>query len=1078
MNTFEERYAKLNEAQKRAVDTVEGAVLVVAGPGSGKTEILALRVARILKDTDAGPTSILCLTFTDSASATMRRRLAQLVGPEAYRVTIGTFHAFAQSVAEQYPAAFSNGASLTPVEAVESKELIAEALRSLPLSADLRKGHPSQEFTYLKAAADRIADLKKAGIGPDLFREVLAHNAKLMPEINAALAPLNDKISKKNLPAYAESVRLIQAIVRPPFPLSSYSDLATVIGRSLEAAILDVESTGKTEALTAWKKAHMKKSGGVEVLKASASQVKFESLADVYERYQELLAERGLRDFDDMIVDLLTAMRTDEDLRADLQERYQYVLVDEYQDTNGAQAELLTLLGDHPANEGNPNLMAVGDDDQAIYRFHGAGLEHILSFKERYPRATIVTMATNYRSRQGILDLAREHIASVGERLEGRIEGLSKKLVSGGESGGAAIAVLSAASREEERDRIAALIEKRMGSGTQPGEIAIIGRKHEHLEAVVPHLAERGIRVSYDRQRNALADPHVTEVIEVARAASAVSDGRAAAADPLLPRVLAFAFWGIPRLELWKLSRGAYAQKRAWLDEALESDCDPIRKAAELIVDIGTRSHDTPAGQLVDEIIGTRKTPEGRVSPFHEHYFGKSARSRDPEGVLSLVASLRSVIFAFGESRREQPVLLRDLVSFTDVRRAHGEPIKTHLKHDAGAVHLLTTHKAKGMEFDLVVVLHATDDAWLGKAPARLLSFPENLGVSAAEDNMDDKLRGLYVAITRAKRELIFAVSSADSGKGEPIPLVSTLPELGEELGAPREREQLSWGAEVPPVTADERTVFAPLVEDLQLTATQLNDFLNVAECGPEEFFERYVLRFPKHHDAHMRFGTAVHSVLEKVALDVHAGKAMPGTPQLTQLVEAELRSESFYGEELAQHLAEGVRIIGAYLEQKGDELRGATNVEVNFTRDKIMIGEARITGKADVIREEADGSLTIIDYKTGKPSEDWDAKKDEVKRHANRRQLLFYVLLAQKSQRFAGKRVGEAKLTFIKPDTDGRILELPIVPTEEELDRVAKLIQVVYRHAREIDLPDVSGYSRDLKGILAFEDDLLTKDP
>ena len=1079
MKSFQESYAALNESQRKAVDTVEGAVLVVAGPGSGKTEILALRVARILQETDAGANSILCLTFTDSASANMRSRLVGFIGSEAYRVMIGTFHSFAQHVAEQYPASFSGGAVLVPAEAVERTELIAEALRELPLGSVLRTGHPSQEFTYLKDVVSRIEDLKKAGIGPDALEAALAHNAALIPQIDALLAPFSGTISKKMLPQYAEAAAQIMSLPRPAFPLLSYPDIALVIGRSLAAAVGNAETENGTKPVTAWKGDHLAKEGDVQVLKAGKQQKRLEELATVYRRYQQMLAEKGLRDFDDLIVDLLEALRNDTDLRAELREQYLYILVDEYQDTNGAQAELLALLADHPANEGNPNLMVVGDDDQSIYRFHGAGIEHILSFKERYPRATVVTMAINYRSRQGILDLAREQIKEVGERLVGRIDGLTKDLVSGGTSDGAEMSVLAAGSREEERARIASLIGKRIESGIEPAEIAVIGRRHRDLEALVPHLAERGIRVSYDRQRDALADPHIVEIVEVARVALALAKN-AAEADPLLPRVLSFAFWGIPRLELWKLARAAHTARRPWSEVALESEHPSIKSAVELMIEIGLRSHDAPAELLVDEIVGICPTEEGRTSPFHAYHFGADARKEDPQGFLALVASLRNVILTFRESRRGEPAQLADLVAFADLRKAHGERIMTRAPMDGTAVHLLTTHKAKGMEFDTVVILHATTDGWLGSGRGRLISFPENLGISPASDQMDDKLRGLYVAITRAKRELVFGVSPSESvrGNSEPLPLLEALPANQEDLGPYEPKKRLAWHEEVAPVSVEEAVAFQPLIADFQLTATQLNDFLNVTEAGPDVFFERHLLRFPRYRNASLRFGQAVHGVLERIALDCHEGIDLPGEEKIASMLELQLQQAEFQGRDLEQYREKGLRVLGEYVAQRGEELRSATHVEVSFSKDRVHIGEARVTGKVDVIREEEDGSLTIIDYKTGRASEDWDEKGKEVQRYANRRQLLFYALMMQASQRFAGKEIAEAKLSFIESDKEGRIVDLVLVPEPGELERVRQLIEAVYRKAIALDFPDISAYPKDMQGVLAFEDFLLTSKP
>lgn len=1074
MSPLEERYKNLNADQKRAVDTTEGAVLVVAGPGSGKTEILALRVARILDTTDIGPNGILCLTFTDSAASTMRKRLATLIGPEAYRVTIGTFHSFAQQVAQQYPEYFSGGAELVPSEAVEQQELVAEAIRSLPLRDALRTEHPSDGLTYLSNAASRIGELKKAGISPDRFEAILAHNAQALPLAQQLMTPFDSTVSKKQFAAYAAVVDALQAIPQEAFPMQSFVPFTVALARSLEVAIMDAEAGDSSTPISDWKKAHLTKVGDHQELKALKQQERLVSLSRVYRRYQELLRERGLRDFDDLIVDLIDALRENPDLRADLQEEYQYILVDEFQDTNGAQAELLAFLADSPVAEGNPNLMVVGDDDQAIYSFHGATLQHLLGFAEKYKQATVVTMTTNYRSHQTILDLARSHISGARERLEGRIEGLSKTLTQGGGVAASEIGVFHAPSREAERDAVATLVRSKLDAGVAPDEIAIIGRRNRDLEDIVPHLTEVGIRVSYDRQRNALDDVHVSELVDLMRVVSLLAGGNASAVDPLLPRVLAFPFWQIPRITLWSLAREAHAEKKPWLDLMLASDSEPIRAAAELLVDIGSRAANDPAEQLIDELVGTCLTPEGRESPFRAHYFGNEARESNPEQLLLLVGALRSVLNAFRESRRGARSLATDFVQFVDMHREHKQPISTRITPGESAVHLMTSHKAKGREFEVVVVLHASTDVWQGSGRGKLISFPENLQISPAGDSLDDHLRNLYVAITRAKRELFFTASPGNTGRGEPLPILEGLPQLALKV-EDKARTRMSWTQDVAPVAGSERDVLLPLVTEFQLSATQLNDFLDVVNGGPQFFFERYVLRFPQHQTVSMRFGNAMHAILEQLAISSHQGTPLPGKKEIPDHVARELAANGFFGTELEQHQELGERAITAFIAQRADELKNATHVEVSFAKDKVMVGDARITGKADVIREESDGSITIIDYKTGKASSDWEEKGKEVQRLANRRQLLFYTILVQQSQRFAGKHIAEAKLTFVVPDKAGEIVDLTLEPAQGEVDRVALLAQAVYRHVLALNFPDIIKYPKTLAGVEQFEEDLLT---
>ncbi len=161
---FEERYGALNARQQEAVDAIDGPVLVVAGPGSGKTELLSLRVANILRNTDTLASSILCLTFTDSASVNMQKRLEGLIGAEAYKVTIHTFHSFGREIIAQNAEYFYKGANYSPADEIQQLEILQEIFETLPHDNSLDSRHPEQGYTYMKEVRERIGDLKKAGL--------------------------------------------------------------------------------------------------------------------------------------------------------------------------------------------------------------------------------------------------------------------------------------------------------------------------------------------------------------------------------------------------------------------------------------------------------------------------------------------------------------------------------------------------------------------------------------------------------------------------------------------------------------------------------------------------------------------------------------------------------------------------------------------------------------------------------------------------------------------------------------------------------------------------------------------------
>ncbi|MEN9604993.1 MAG: DNA-dependent ATPase and helicase, partial [Candidatus Parcubacteria bacterium] len=167
---FETAYKRLNPAQKKAVDTIDGPVLVVAGPGSGKTQVLTLRVAKILQETDMRPSNILCLTFTDSASHNMRERLTTFMADDAYRVSIHTFHNLCTSIINNNPEFFYHGATLRAADDVTKYSVVESIIESMPHDARLRSYHPDQGYTYLRDVQAVLSHIKKAGLTPQDFQ--------------------------------------------------------------------------------------------------------------------------------------------------------------------------------------------------------------------------------------------------------------------------------------------------------------------------------------------------------------------------------------------------------------------------------------------------------------------------------------------------------------------------------------------------------------------------------------------------------------------------------------------------------------------------------------------------------------------------------------------------------------------------------------------------------------------------------------------------------------------------------------------------------------------------------------------
>lgn len=1154
---FDIRYAKLNKAQKKAVDTIEGPLLVVAGPGSGKTEILSLRVAKILKETQILPSNILCLTFTDSAAVNMRERLSKLIGQEAYRVAIHTFHSFAIDIIQKYPEFFYKGAISTPVDPITKIAILEELFQKLPYSNPLSSYHPEQGFTYLKDVEQIISYLKKAGISEHEFEKILEQNEQDITFVSNLLQPIVEKRVSSTVIVELEEARRILVQKDSESDHISIAGIPTVlraVALSLEEALIRVTDTGKNTPISNWKDTWFKKNDlNEKVFKDIVSIEKMRTVQKMYAEYRSVMHSRCLFDFDDMILDLISAIEHNPRLKYDLQEQYQYVLVDEFQDTNNAQMRIVKLVADSPVHEGKPNIMVVGDDDQAVYKFQGAELSNILNFKSIFKDVAVVNMTANYRSTQDILDIATHVIRKGEHRLENLIPELEKTLVSSNpEIKKGSIIHKEFDTSLHEFHYVSRRIKSLIDSGTQPKEIAIISKRHKQLEAIVPFLQGAGVPIRYEREQNVFEQPHIVQLILMARYIDSIARKDTVEADEYLPKILAFPFWQLPRMTVWRISKTAYKERKSWLECMLE--VPETKGIAEFFIELGETSAQDPLEQVLDKMIGAHvqlvqesedeesddahmtshvsdDTSSSFSSPFKRYYFSKERFNHARAEYLSFLSSLRVFVRALreykGKSGVREQLYVSDLVEFVDIHEKNNIPLndQSPFANATDAVYLLSAHKAKGLEFDTVFVLSCTDDVWAGKGKSKILSLPINLPIEPAGDTDDDKLRLFYVALTRAKRNLyLTSYTVKDDGKEssrlrfltpddtslsqiedsvELSPdermrrnVLRTLydPEKGDEETfskkyTPETHELLtaSWLLyHTPPFLGEEESLLKSLLDTYQLSVTHLNNYLNVTKGGPRLFLEQNLLRFPQSKNVSGAFGSAIHKTLERISIKVRHDSVHPSIEEVISWFKEYVGHERLPTRDFNMCIERGTKALETfYTKKKGDFLE-TDMVEVNFKDQGVVLldthvspNPAHITGKIDKVQVYPGSEVTVCDFKTGKPKKEWDQKTeyDKVKLYEYERQLLFYKILIDNSRDYKQRyTVKEGKLVFVEPTSAGDISELSLSFDSEKIERLKRLIVVVYNKIMNLDFPDTSMYPQNLEGIRAFEEFLLNE--
>ncbi len=1056
---FQTRYAKLNAEQKKAVDTIDGPVLVVAGPGSGKTEILSLRVANILQQTDTLPGSILCLTFTESAAANMRRRLIEFIGPDAYKVSIHTFHSFGSEIIAQNPQYFYNGASYTAADQLVQIEIMEEILSDLSHKDPLNSYHPVQGYTYLRDILSRISELKQSGFSPDAFENHLRENEVFLKTAQPIIAAVfEEKISKKTFNKFHEALVELRALGVSNHLIDSFA-----------FALEEAENDASTKPLTAWKNEYTKKDNRKEtILKDYDKMSRLFSLANIYREYQKKLSEKGYYDFADMLLDTVKILQNFPELRYTLQEKYLYVLVDEFQDTNGVQMTLLDQILDADVNEGRPNILAVGDDDQAIFKFQGANIQNILGFHKKYREPELIVLDKNYRSSQKILDFVRPIILQGEERLESILPEITKELKAAKESHEET--TITEKVFTEKIQELVWIAQEVQNTNKPLNEIAVIGRKHKDLEDLAKVLDYFNIPVNYERRKNLLEQPHLKEIIKILEFITDTTQ------DHHLAEILSFPFWGMERLTVWDLSMKAYKGKKLWLEVMLETlEFSPL---AKFFINLEAEAKEKTAEEIIDFITGSKEL-DGYQSPYREHYF-----SSQDKNYLEFLESLKAFILAIRKHKTAEILNVKDLLQFVKLHQKHNLPLNytTEYTQQEPAVNLCTAHHSKGLEFDTVFLLHCQESSWIGGGNFNKLNFSSDLPISPETDSIEDKLRLFYVALTRAKHHL-YLTHHIQGGRTKEEMRLRFLGQKSEEIPptsiqtpTPLLAMELSLSSHTPP-TPNEQSMLKKLVQNYKLSVTHLNNFLDLIHHGPQKFLENNLLKFPQMISPSAAYGAAIHNALHALQTDLKQKRTLANLDFFISQFEQSLAAYRLNRKDTAKLFEKGRDQLTEYYEQRKSEFHYDDISEFDFKYQNVVIDGAEITGKIDKIRPNSiTKEITVYDYKTGKPIQSWDSGDDYKLKKAwtYKNQLLFYKLLIENSRSFQhDNQVRHGILEFVEP-VDQRIQTLELQIDPNDVDMLRKLIVVVYNKIVNLDFPDTSNYPQTFTGIQFFISDLL----
>ncbi|PIV90801.1 hypothetical protein COW46_01500 [Candidatus Gracilibacteria bacterium CG17_big_fil_post_rev_8_21_14_2_50_48_13] len=1094
---FEARYNQLNAEQKRAVDTTEGPVMVVAGPGSGKTELLSMRVANILLKTDTPASSILCITFTEAAAANMRKRLVGLIGQTAYDVAIHTFHSLGTTIMDRYSDYFFDGLEYLPADDIMSLQIITSILEQLPRSNPFSSYHEEKGYFHARTVMNAINDIKKGGLSPEQFRllteDAMAFYAETQGALQEALGATVSKKTLDRLPQFLSSVA--EATHGGLRPLPSMHPLKARIIMDFQT-LLEEENS---KAVTEWKKNNTSKDKQKQLQwKEQVHAKKYAALAEIYASYQAALHAQSLVDFNDMLLRVVEALKTHEELRYNLAEQYLYILIDEFQDTNGIQLELARLLTDTDLPDARPNILAVGDDDQAIYKFQGADIENLLGFQTLFPGGASIVLDKNYRSTAEVLALAEDVILPCEDRLSTLLpEDFPKHLSAANPSvTGGKLRIIQTPTEEEEAIYIVESIRQLLDQGTDPAEIAVLARNHAHLAAVAKRMRQEGVPFVYERSNNILEDPVIGELLDMLDVVGTLFSPRYDLKDDILSRILCHPYWGIPTLTLWKLSRDAFTERQSWLDTMLASENEHLQSIAQFFITVGALAAHEPLERIIDLLTGTEPldiatiSPDNEsttipfTSPFRKHYFGSDIGSASEMETLAALRGLQKKVRAFLAG---SVVLTKDFLEMIALYKQYGLQIPTDdtlLRKDHG-LSLMTVHKSKGLEFDHVFLVRCTSEAWNKKKGGnRGLSLPKFLALSASPETESDFRKLFFVALTRAKRwiTMTYPMRSTKDKTTEVLSYLtsSVMPET-EEYIAPKELLAGNYMLQIQRDTTLEDVEYLAYLQDLvqeyALSTTHLSSFLDLEKGGPRAFVMNHLLRFPQRKQVSGCFGTSMHASLEYMHKTLRTKKTLPSILEITEFFTNRLKRERLSDLDFEKYHTEGIEHLTRYLSERGPLLDPEDIVERNFKQDHVQVGEAQITGKIDCMHLDKEArTIRVTDWKTGSPATSWKGKADyeQAKLWKYRHQLMFYKLLVENSPEYRDRFVvTEGALEFLKPTDDGFVI-LETQFDHATMSEFAQLVQIVAKKIQNLDFPDTSAYEESFKGTLAFTQDLL----
>ena len=987
---------KPNSKQQQAIDILNGQVMLLAGPGTGKTFTVIHRIEKMLAD-GVEPSSILCLTFSDAAASEMRQRLIKKMGVVASAVDIYTYHSFCNDLIKTYPDKFEMTSGVKLITDAEKISIMKECIDD----ANLKFFVPSRadRYFFTKNFISYVEKLKTQRVSKDEYMACIDTNPMLMPRY-----------------------------------------------KELESEIYEREQAGNTKNKTRYNE--------LEKIKTNIEKAK--ELWTLFELYSTKMINKNLIDFSDMINLVLTSFEEDSQFLSEVSNKYKYFLVDEYQDTNDLQNQIIFNLLD---GNDEKNIFVVGDDDQIIYGFQGAKSDNIENFLTKYPNTTVICLEENNRSTQTILDFSNLIVNQDENRLENNLYfkekyNISKKLTAKNPK----IIVKDKKIKRIQFgeilqefnyivDDIKTLIESDFAPKTDEdkidySQIAIISKKRAELQTFAELLKSKNIPFQIDEGKSIFAIRSTILIYFYIKA----MNNYLTSSDKL---------FGLLLSEPFKIDQQDYnkilEEKRLWKkDESSDfitlmrnlngwKNPEKITKFLETFDYLQDYASSNNLRNTVVEIINRT----GLLTYFYKS--GKN-RSENLAGIRKIISEATD--FQNSDSTKN----LSDFVKYLD--DCFENEIDINLDKDSvvqNAVQLMTYHGSKGREFEYVYLPNLISSNWEDfRMPGEYKLITEDVpDKDAAQAKKDSELlKLLFVGITRAKHTLTISFADSNNGKAQQITKY-----LEPTANYDFDSEQFECSADdlttefyrsVSSDVFDNQKAFKNEIEErvksVVLSPSRLNDYLS---C-PRKFFYVKVLGIDVEEadwDG-ANFGTLIHSLLER-AVKVAKESAYPTLEEILEKFRLGMDGMKFSSEaKKEKYFKQGQKLLTNYYPYFSQiPISRITDIEFSFYG--VDVDGDFITGKIDRIEKNSDGTFELYDYKTGNyTSEKKIAPNEEKQNYFN--QLCFYKYAYEK---LTGNKVSKVGIIYVENHEKSVDKYL----TDDDMKYIETLIKDTYQNIKAL---------------------------